>query len=74
MQPADTRLTGLLRKGNVEFRILGELRATGNYRKVAEELWPMVDGGPSTPMGEAELAWLVSRGTSPSKTEAINRP
>ena len=40
------------------YAILGELHATGNYRKMAEELWPMVNGGPSTPMGEAELRWL----------------
>ena len=40
------------------YALLGELGATGNYRRIAEELWPMVDGGPSTPMGEAELAWL----------------
>ncbi len=48
------------------YAILGELRATGNYRKVAEELWPMVNGGPSTPMGDAELTWL--RGRDPSAT------
>ena len=26
--------------------------------RVAEELWPWVDAGPSTPLGEAEAAWL----------------
>ena len=41
--------------------ILGQLRATADYRKVAEELWPMVDGPPSTPMGEAEAMWLAGR-------------
>ena len=40
------------------YAILGQLRATADYRRVAEELWPMVSGPPSTPMGEAEAAWL----------------
>jgi predicted unusual protein kinase regulating ubiquinone biosynthesis (AarF/ABC1/UbiB family) len=43
------------------YALLGDLRATGNYRRVAEELWPFVDGPPSTPMGEAEAAWLRRR-------------
>ncbi len=43
------------------YALLGELRATGNYRRIAEELWPFVDGPPSTPIGEAEAAW-VARG------------
>jgi predicted unusual protein kinase regulating ubiquinone biosynthesis (AarF/ABC1/UbiB family) len=43
------------------YAILGHLGATANYRKIAEELWPMVDGPPSTPMGEAEGAWLAAR-------------
>ena len=40
------------------YAILGQLGARGNYRRIAEELWPMVDAPPSTPMGEAESAWL----------------
>ena len=43
------------------YAILGRLRARGNYRRIAEELWPMVDAGPSTPMGEAEAPWLQER-------------
>ena len=53
------------------YAILGQLRATADYRKVAEELWPMVDGPPSTPMGEAEAAWLAARG--PARPEAPGR-
>ena len=34
--------------------------ATGNYRRMAEELWPFADGAPSTPMGEAEREWLAA--------------
>ena len=40
------------------YALLGDLRATGNYRRMAEELWPFVNGPPSTPLGEAEAAWL----------------
>ena len=41
--------------------ILGDLHATANFRGIAEELWPWVDGPPASPMGEAEAAWLASR-------------
>ena len=41
--------------------ILGELRATANFRRIADELWPWVDGPPSTEMGRAEADWLASR-------------
>ena len=44
------------------YALLGRLRATGNYRRIAEEMWPMVNGPPSTPMGEAEAAWLATTG------------
>jgi predicted unusual protein kinase regulating ubiquinone biosynthesis (AarF/ABC1/UbiB family) len=40
--------------------VLGRLRAKRNWRRIAFELWPFVEGGPSTPMGEAEAAWLES--------------
>ena len=43
--------------------VLGRLRATANFRRIAEELWPFVGGPPSTPMGEAEAEWLARRGT-----------
>jgi len=41
------------------YALLGDLGATGNYRRVAEELWPFTDGAPSTPLGEAEAGWLA---------------
>jgi predicted unusual protein kinase regulating ubiquinone biosynthesis (AarF/ABC1/UbiB family) len=40
------------------YALLGELDATGNYRKMAEELWPFVQGPPSTTLGLAEQPWL----------------
>jgi predicted unusual protein kinase regulating ubiquinone biosynthesis (AarF/ABC1/UbiB family) len=43
------------------FAILGELTATADWRMIAEEIWPFVQGPPSTPMGEAEAAWRATR-------------
>ncbi len=43
------------------YALLGELRATGNYRRMAEEVWPFVHGAPSTPMAHAEQPWLMAR-------------
>ena len=42
------------------YALFGELHATANWRRIAEELWPLVDGPPSTPMGEAIAAWESS--------------
>jgi predicted unusual protein kinase regulating ubiquinone biosynthesis (AarF/ABC1/UbiB family) len=39
------------------YAIFGELHATANWRRLAEELWPFVDGPPSTPMGHQIEAW-----------------
>ncbi|MFM2078501.1 MAG: hypothetical protein RJA49_2391, partial [Actinomycetota bacterium] len=43
------------------YALLGELQATGNYRRIAEELWPFVQGPPSTPLAAREQAWLHGR-------------
>lgn len=43
------------------YAILGELRATGDWRAVAEELWPFVDAPPQTELGEQEAAWIKQR-------------
>lgn len=43
------------------YAILGRLGCTGNYRRISEELWPMVGAPPSTAMGEAEARWLAER-------------
>ena len=40
------------------YALLGELGATGNYRRIAAELWPFVDAEPSTELGRAEADWL----------------
>jgi len=47
------------------FAVLGELGATADWRAIAEEIWPFVQGPPSTPMGHAEKAWQASRAGPP---------
>ena len=43
------------------YALLGELGARGNYRRLAEELWPFTQHPPSTPLGEDEAEWLDER-------------
>jgi len=43
------------------FAVLGEMSATADWRSIAEEIWPFVQGPPSTPIGEAEQPWRASR-------------
>ncbi len=43
------------------YALLGELRASGNYRRISEELWPFVTANPSTPIGHAEARWLAEK-------------
>ena len=37
--------------------LFAQLEATANWRRIGEELWPFVDAGPSTPMGEVIERW-----------------
>jgi predicted unusual protein kinase regulating ubiquinone biosynthesis (AarF/ABC1/UbiB family) len=43
------------------YAILGQLEARGNYRRIAEEMWPMTNGAASTQLGEQEAVWLAGR-------------
>lgn len=43
------------------YALFGDLRARNNWRRIAEELWPFVDGEPSTPMGVEIAEWEASR-------------
>jgi predicted unusual protein kinase regulating ubiquinone biosynthesis (AarF/ABC1/UbiB family) len=55
------------------FGVLGELASAANWRAIAEEIWPFVLAPPSTPMGEAEVAWLAGRrqaGYAPDRSPA----
>jgi len=44
------------------YAILGRLAATANWRRIAEELWPFVDGPASTLLGRREADWAAGRG------------
>ena len=56
------------------YAIFGELHATGNWRRIAEELWPFVDGPPSTPMGEAIEALAAANAIPGCPTRGAVRP
>lgn len=54
------------------YAILGRLGATGNFRRISEELWPMTNAAPSTPMGEQEARWLAERhGNGPTRDQSL---
>jgi predicted unusual protein kinase regulating ubiquinone biosynthesis (AarF/ABC1/UbiB family) len=46
------------------FAVLGEMKATADWRSIAEEIWPFVQGPPSTPLGEAEARWRAAASSS----------
>ena len=48
------------------FALFGELHATGNWRAIAEEIWPFVDGPPSTAAGQLIRQWEITRGHRPA--------
>jgi hypothetical protein len=43
------------------FALLGRLGSTADWRRITEEIWPWVDGPPSTPLGEQEADWWAAR-------------
>jgi predicted unusual protein kinase regulating ubiquinone biosynthesis (AarF/ABC1/UbiB family) len=43
------------------YAILGRLRATANWRRISEEIWPFVEGPPSTELGRRAAAWAAER-------------
>lgn len=49
------------------FSVLAEMHATGDWRAIAEEIWPFFQGPPSTPMGEAEADWKRARPALPTR-------
>ena len=42
--------------------VLARLGATADWRRIAEELWPFVDGPPSTALGKQEAEWRARCG------------
>ena len=49
------------------FALLGELSATADWRCIAEEIWPFIQGPPCTPMGAAEAAWRMRKSAASSQ-------
>jgi predicted unusual protein kinase regulating ubiquinone biosynthesis (AarF/ABC1/UbiB family) len=42
------------------YAIFGELRATANWRRISEEIWPFVNAPPSTEMGRLAAEWTAT--------------
>jgi predicted unusual protein kinase regulating ubiquinone biosynthesis (AarF/ABC1/UbiB family) len=49
------------------YGIFGRLGATANWRRIAEELWPIVDAPPSTELGRQEAAWWATKQAEPAR-------
>jgi predicted unusual protein kinase regulating ubiquinone biosynthesis (AarF/ABC1/UbiB family) len=47
------------------YGLFARLRATGNWRRVADEIWPMVAAPPSTELGRQEAAWAAAWEAAP---------
>ena len=54
------------------FSLMGKLEATANWRAISEELWLWTDAPPTTPMGEAEVAWIASGASNARQTHVEN--
>lgn len=54
------------------FSLMGKLEATANWRAISEELWVWTDADPTTPLGEAEAAWVASGVSNAAQTHAEN--
>lgn len=50
--------------------ILGRLHAEANFRRIAEEMWPITNGPPSTPLGLEEAEWWETRGATDASLNA----
>jgi predicted unusual protein kinase regulating ubiquinone biosynthesis (AarF/ABC1/UbiB family) len=46
------------------YAVLAGLGATGDWRRIAEEIWPFVDAPPSTPLGRLEAVWRRGGGVT----------
>jgi len=44
------------------YAIFGQLHATANWRRISEEIWPWIEGPPSTELGRHAAAWSAARG------------
>ena len=50
------------------FAVLGELRATGRWRQIAEELWPWTAAEPRTELGRQEAEWRARTGRGAARS------
>jgi predicted unusual protein kinase regulating ubiquinone biosynthesis (AarF/ABC1/UbiB family) len=41
--------------------VMGQLNATANWRKISEEIWPEIQGPPSSYLGHLEKKWLEDK-------------
>jgi predicted unusual protein kinase regulating ubiquinone biosynthesis (AarF/ABC1/UbiB family) len=48
------------------YALFGELAAKGNWRRLAEEVWPWVNGPPSTPIGARIAEWARTHELAPT--------
>ena len=48
------------------YALFGDLGATGDWRRLAEEIWPFVGATPSTPMGKRIAEWEQAAGRTAS--------
>jgi predicted unusual protein kinase regulating ubiquinone biosynthesis (AarF/ABC1/UbiB family) len=44
------------------YAVFGQLRATANWRRISEEVWPWCNAPPTTEMGRQAAEWMAQRG------------
>jgi hypothetical protein len=49
------------------YAIFGQLRATANWRRISEEIWPFVAGPPATDLGRRAAAWASDHMGAPTE-------
>jgi predicted unusual protein kinase regulating ubiquinone biosynthesis (AarF/ABC1/UbiB family) len=56
------------------YAVLAGLEATGNWRRVAEEVWPWIAAPPSTALGRADAEWRTRTVGRPEPTRPVFPP
>jgi hypothetical protein len=54
------------------YAIFAPMGAPANWRRMAEEFWPIVAGPPSTEMGERHAAWAARAGRDRDRTATLS--
>jgi len=55
------------------FALLGDMSATADWRRIAEEIWPFVKAVPSTPIRMTEVAWPAGKTPIPDRLGRCHR-